>query len=312
MLDDLFKDYKELNRSRDIVKLSMEDNLIFKHFEDNPAYREVIHNDKKIGIHFIHKQREYGAKEIYIISKPENPIEVGDYIYHNDEIWLCYSYDTYPLRKHFMSYCNQTLRLYLNNEIIDIPSVVSDKTSVYSDGLNKGRLLTIPDDQILVTVPENEITKEIQLNQRFIFRHDKQAIFEVRRIDKLERDGLLDIRMRHSQYDKDRDNLEKGIADYYTISNDVDEGTTKVQGLTIEGNDSILLYSPGHFKVDTKEDVEFKILKGEDLVSMRVLKGNVAELMTEDKEGIVTLQACIGDTCTTKEIEVTDRRVWIK
>ena len=84
--------------------------IIFEHFENIAAYREVVHNDVQIGVHFFTKQDRDGFSEMYIITKPPHKIDIGDYIYEDDDsIWLCYKVETYPERRSYVALCNNTL-----------------------------------------------------------------------------------------------------------------------------------------------------------------------------------------------------------
>lgn len=302
--EELMERHLIANELRKSVEVEAE-NPIFTNFENNIAYRKVRVNNREIGIHFITRQRDFGIREIYAITKPEDTIEVGDYITdHNGEIWLCYSYDNYPIRKNYLTACNRTLRLYRDGEIHDLPCALSDKTSVYSDGLNKGRRLTLSDDQILVTLPDNDLVKTIKYNERFIFGGDSRAVYRVRRVDILEKVGVVELRMRHDRYDEVRDNLELSIADYFEVKESEVEFSND---LIIEGPDSIMNDTTEYYYIDLEgKDVVFKIIEGRELAEVDYTDGNECGIKAGSKNGNIKLEACVDGTCVTKDIKISD------
>ena len=112
-------------------------------------------------------------------------------------------------------YCNQTLTWQDDSNVIHTtPCILSDKTSVYSDGLSKTEFISLGTDQTSIVVQANEHTLKIPLNKRFIFKHDKNNIYEVNRRDNLTLDGLISFVVKKSLYSPLYDNLELNIANY--------------------------------------------------------------------------------------------------
>ncbi len=213
--------------------------VIFENFESIAAYRDVTHNDDRIGVHFFTKQDRNNFTEMYMIAKPPYKIHVGEYVYEdNDNIWLCYKVETYPEYRSYVALCNNVLTFQdLDTlEIYIFPCMLTDKTSVYYDGVHKNRLFMLSDDQIRVTIPNNDISKkiihaigevnsstgDIENSKRLMFNHDKMSIYKITRINTLADKGLIHIVMTHDTYDENTDNLELNIADYKKPNDDVE------------------------------------------------------------------------------------------
>lgn len=105
------------------------------------------------------------------------------------------------------------------------------------------------DDKILITVPDNEITRQIELKKRFIFDHDKLNVYEVTKIDTLTQKGLINITMKQDEYNPSKDRLDLNIADYREVDNNKPEEPLVEDGyvIVIEGVDTMVFMSTETF-----------------------------------------------------------------
>ncbi len=172
-------------------------------------------------------------------------IKKGSSVRYEDKDWLVITNpkkrEVYILCK--ILPCTNTLTFQdpTNPSIIhEIPCILADKTSVYSDGINEGKYLTLADDQISITMPDNELIDSKYLNKRFIFNHDKMYVFEVSKIDKLTQPGLMIVVMKKNDYNPATDRLDLNIANYIESSEQPDPEPVGYS-ITIEGADEIRL-----------------------------------------------------------------------
>ena len=305
---------------------------IYENFESLSAYREVFYNDDTIGVHFFTKQDRDNFTEMYMIAKPPHKIYVGEYIYEDDDsIWLCYKVETYPERRSYVALCNNILT-FQDSETLAIhtlPCMLADKTSVYYDGIHKNRLFMLSDDQIRVTVPNNDISKKIihtigQINgstgdiengKRLIFNHDKNAIYKMTRVNTLTDKGLIHIVMSHNTYDANTDNLELNIADYKEPNGNVEPpiqvGDYKI---IIDGYDSIMFGTMEPYTVKVYEDdvgvdkeLKFEIIGDETLIWIENIGSNWCTLKaTRDRrfESVVLRVSLVEDETVYAEMEI--------
>lgn len=268
-------------------------------YEDNPAYRKVTHYRKQMrhgkeeGIHFIVKQRNYGEREIFFIPNIGHDFRVGDYIKDKiGDIWLIFSNDTYPLYKGYLALCNSMLKWKdESGDVYTLPVVLTDKTSVYSDGLSKTEKMMLRNDQILLVVPDTPEVRAIPYNKRIIFNNDKNEIYQVVRKDTVHLNGTMHIRMRHDEYKPELDNLELGLADYH-ITNGKDEEISsesdneRIKTIKIEGYDNL----PFNEEEDFKAQVYVAGAKVPDIVSWEIEEGSHLATITNIEENIITLK----------------------
>lgn len=295
------------NRGHDFRNASLDD------YEENPAYRKVWHYRKQMrhgvetGIHFIVKQRNYGEREIFFIPNIGHDFRLGDYIKDEiGDIWIIFSNDTYPLYKGYLALCNSTLKwMDDNGDIYTLPTVLTDKTSVYSDGLSKTEKMMLRNDQVLLILPDTPEVRAIPYNKRIIFNNDINEIYQVVRKDTVHLNGVMQIRMRHDEYKPGIDNLELGFADYYTVNNKDEEISSNsddenLKTVKIFGYDNIPFDEEETFTAQAyiagakvPDKVMWSVRDEDGLVEIVSIKDNTIILKgnCENKYGAVTLVA---------------------
>lgn len=141
----------------------------------------------------------------------------GDTLSINNEYWLVLSdiekntvYQKCKIRK-----ANNILTLEYKNNIYKIPCVLNNAT-LYSDGLEI-KEMTLSNDQRGCLVPYNDLTKQIKLQQRFLFNHN--SAFSVSLIDDFsfkqvdENSGLLQLTMIREIEKSNLDDFTNNLAD---------------------------------------------------------------------------------------------------
>ena len=98
------------------------------------------------------------------------------------------------------------------------PVLILDKTSVYSDGLNVSKFITLTDDQILITIPNTPHTKQLKIDKRIMFNNDIDNVYKITKIQDLVHEGLIYITMSRGEYNSANDNVELGICDYVAVT----------------------------------------------------------------------------------------------
>lgn len=101
---------------------------------------------------------------------------------------------------------NETSLLY---ELISIPCIVG-KGSI---NLETNKFVSIPADENLIVCPNNTNSQYIKEQTRFILSGDAYSVIG---IDKIEMPGLLNIKIKQTAIDTVDDNLDLGIANYWS------------------------------------------------------------------------------------------------
>jgi len=105
---------------------------------------------------------------------------------------------------------NNTLKFYDENLILyDVPCIVG-KGNI---NLEENKFLSIPADEYVVAIPNTVDTLKIDENTRFIL---SGSAYSVVGIDKISNVGLLNIKIKECAINTSDDNIELGIANYYS------------------------------------------------------------------------------------------------
>lgn len=249
--------------------------------------------------------------EKYLLAQVDSTIVVGDTFLWSDDYWIVIYKDDKTIESHqryIIMKCNNILTIQtLDKTIHSIPCIITDRASVYSDGVEDGKYLRLPDGLINVVIPNNELTnKFILVDKRIIFDNSRDSVYEITKPGKLLKKGLIEIIAEVQVYDSNRDNLELNLADYLEpeeLSSPIDSTT-----LTIIGNDRVSIYNtPVQYTVNTDEVVTWSIIG--DTAKIISQSGNMCILQEVDstKFGISILRAELvvdSSVYAEKEIEI--------
>lgn len=267
---------------------------IFDSFEENIAYTLVDFNGRKRGIHFISRRDKNYMFEATVVSRPKEPFIVGDYIkLPNGMFWLCTDIDDSTITKYTFKQCNNTIKWHIRSEIIyELPCIVTDKTSVYSDGIWETKWTFIPDDQIMIIIPHNDITETIKLGYRLIFNHDKDIVYKLQRRDKLSQaysgQGLSVLKLKKDNYNELTDSLELNLVNYYPylpLPDIPDDTPIPNYSVSLVGSDKI----KGNAKSNYIATVKFG--------GVEVFDQAVDFTLTTSVNGVASIYSVDGSTC---------------
>lgn len=205
--------------------------------------------------------------------------------------------------------CNELLKWQdQEGRIYEFPCNALDKTSVYSDGLSRSEILTTSIYQLQVTIPRNEHTDKIDTHDRFIFANSKFHIYNVTRIDKITKKGLLVIIMKRDEMTKEYDDLANNLSrpiginaslEYNKIKPDNDYDMEYDIAEIIGSNEMSIWDDEQPYKVPNAEivqwevDEEFVISRVEDNILYLTPKGNFGKVTIKAKADGVELEKTI-------------------
>lgn len=217
------------------------------------AYTVKIDNAEQLAVIQDVKFNDENYQEKYLLVPIDTEINVGSYVEWDEKHWIVVAKENETIKSHQsckIRPCNNILTFQDKNNlntIHQLPCILTNKSSPYATGEDENKYFVLMDDKISITVPDNVITRQIELKKRFIFDHDKLNVYEVTKIDTLTRKGLINFTMEQSQYDSSRDRLDLNIADYIEPINPSEPPQEEGYTIVIEGKDRMAFMSQETF-----------------------------------------------------------------
>lgn len=247
---------------------------IIDSFYDNPAYFEVLINDVPTDVHILPKKDSKSQNKL--LCKPDELIKIGDFVEWESNTYVCMDIenDNSIQCTGYITKCNNILTFQTSDTTIHtIPCIITDRASVYSDGVKDTKYISLPDGLIKVVVPNNDITNTFDLlNRRIIFDHSKDSVYKVTKVGKVLKQGLIEIIAEVQTYDPNKDNLELNLSSYVdTTEPETPEIPPEIPDernyeVILYGQDTITLMQTGNYSVrtfdngiETGHEVRFEI-----------------------------------------------------
>jgi hypothetical protein len=178
-------------------------------------------------------------------------LNAGDILSYDNDKWLCMSsyifHDLYS-RGEFTR-CNYTLTFQskINGTILSYPCV---KTTSNTIGIQENRVIDTPDGTVYIELPFDSETKLLDVDDR-LFIDDLSVpipqVFAVSKPDRTSTKGIIKLTMKQDAYNKDTDDISKGICGKRSIAPIPTDGSTY----------STFLYS-GDLSVGTERTITAK------------------------------------------------------
>ena len=253
----------------DSIKKSIIDN-----FYTNPAYFNVLINTAPRDVHLLTKRDSKGQNKL--LCKPDENINIGDFVEWENNMYICMDIenDNSIQCTGYITKCNNTLTFQTPDTTIHtIPCIITDRASVYSDGVEDTKYLSLPDGLIKIVVPNNELTNLFDLlNKKLIFDHSEYSVYKIKKVGKLLKQGLIEIIAEIQTYDSNKDNLELNLSSYVdTAEPEIPEIPPEIPDernyeVILYGQDTITLMQTGNYNVrtfdngiETSHEVKFEI-----------------------------------------------------
>lgn len=210
-------------------------------FVNSPSYHQVKINDINRDVLIVDESAlKTNPNKKQVLCKPNEVTNIGDYIEWKTKKWLCINTDSDDTvqSKGIIQRCNRIF-IWQDDDlnIKNMPCILEDKTSPYNDGKESGKLITLTDDQILITIKNTLDTKKLKLDKRIMFNNDKDNIYKISKIQDLVVDGLIYLTMTRDQLGTN-DRLDLGLCDYIEPTSQP-EPTPIDYSILIEGAEDI-------------------------------------------------------------------------
>lgn len=155
------------------IRLNRAKYHINKYGKDNPSYKDVKvnGNDMTLAINS-------GTKPYYktFHTMPDETVYPGDIIHWNDTAWLVINadFDNELYIDGNLQQCNFKLRWQNKNREIIERDIVTMGATAYNSGVEDKALITIGYDQLMIYIPFDEDTIELERDRRFFVSNNQK------------------------------------------------------------------------------------------------------------------------------------------
>ena len=146
--------------------------LVNAEYENTTTIKEVLHNGNPITVRVVGKfntetlsKRNDNYQKI-IFRTPDYEVKVGDIFEFDGAKWICTDVTYTTVSKS----CTVTksyydLNVYKNGILYKVPCIVEDITRLYSMGTDENKYIIQPSTDIIIRVPNNEVTTLIERDE---------------------------------------------------------------------------------------------------------------------------------------------------
>lgn len=187
----------------------------------------------------------------------------------------------------------------IKKERVMIPCYVEDNRTRFEDADKTN--IKLEDSQFQIIVQENEFTSK--LGKQFDRILIKGEAYEIVGTDNISLENAIYVGLSRSRIDPNRDNLELGIADFYTMNEEDIELAPK----EIVGDSQIILGCSHEYSINSEEQVFWSVDKPE-ICNIEMLSNNQMKMIissdTMYKGETIILTCEVGLLTYTKELIV--------
>lgn len=233
----------------------------------------------------VSKDKNTYDKDIYF--RPDTMVDVGSYLIYDDGIYLVNGFNKdYINPKASATECEQELCFsFIGNPI---PCIAQGES--YGVKITGGtEFNTQVDTKVKITVQNNEETRKIKPDHRFIFNHSEYGVYKVGDVT-VYNHGLLLFTCQKDEYMSQHDDLENNIAFNGDIKPPMDD---QVKTYSIKGcpNDEMVMGKTETFTLEPPTDGVTWMINNELSINT-----NVAEIVSQDTNSCV-VKCNVGDDC---------------
>lgn len=272
-------------------------------FKDDPSYKSGILRKSDlteipIDTRVINVEKTTSEKRIQIL--PDNVCSKGDYIIYTDKTYIIEEFENnivVPFSKAIE--CNQTL--FLKGWDKPIPCFVTND-SYGNKLLLDSDILSMSDEKCKITIQDNQFTRKILKNTRFMFEHSEHGIFKVFSIDVVYQKGLITLICKKDTYKEGIDDLEHNVAGQV----DMVEDTMPKDDLVIYGSETIKLGSIEEYTIQSSVAIAWSI-DNSSVCTMTEQGKNYCKLKALKRDEVCILTAKINSTIVYQKMITTTR-----
>jgi len=146
--------------------------LVNAEYENTTTLKTVLHNGNSITVRVVGKfntetlSRQNENYQKIIFKTPDYVVNVGDIFEFDNAKWICTDISSTVVSKSCtVTKANNELKVYKNSILYKVPCVVEDVTRLYSMGADENKYIIQPSTDIIIRVPNNEVTVLIKRDE---------------------------------------------------------------------------------------------------------------------------------------------------
>lgn len=196
----------------------------FQNWFDNALSKELVTIDGIEQFAVLHDQNQNNNKDLsddkYIMVENSSNMLVGSYVKWRGKTWIVFTdeHKTIPTHKQAkVKESNHVIKWMVGGKICGnghgYNAFIQNQT-LYTLGVStSGSHAWLANAKMMMYLPNNPESKSIQIGQRIVIGG---AVYQIMFKDYVSREGLIHYLLEQDMTSTDRDNLELGVADYYT------------------------------------------------------------------------------------------------
>ena len=190
---DLFRKIAQSSLTEKEREVAQMKNDLSYDFESTPSYYSVTINGVEQDVHIISDKKTEQKK---ILSKPDESFDAGDVVVWNSVNWLVWKVDVDDQiqTKGMLLECNNTLNLYVDHVLYQIPACIESNVRLYSLGYDENKYLSIPDSNIVVRIPNTINTQNIKRDDIYNLSGDNYKVVD---FNKVIEPGIIVLKMEY-------------------------------------------------------------------------------------------------------------------
>lgn len=245
----------------------------FEQYFEDAINRELVTIDGVEQYAIFQDQNQNNNKDLsddkYIVVKNESNLKTGSYVTWRDKIWMVFTEENKSTKSHKqgkVKASNHYIK-WMNNGHVSgngqgYPAFIQNQT-LYTLGIStSGNHSWIVNAKMMMYLQDNSETRTLKIGQRIFIGGE---VFQIMFRDYVSRNGLINFLLEQDFVNKERDDVENEIADFYTAQNEeqTDQeviGTSKevaINGLSNAKIGSLVKYEAKVFSNGTEiqEDI---------------------------------------------------------
>jgi hypothetical protein len=231
--------------------------LVNSEYENTTTLKEILHNGNPITARVVGKfntetlsKRNDNYQKI-IFRTPDYEVKVGDIFEFDGAKWICTDVTYTTVSKS----CTVTksyydLNVYKNGILYKVPCIVEDLTRLYSMGTDENKYIIQPSTDIIIRVPNNEVTTLIKRGDTYKLGNNN---YKVNDLSDIINPGLLILKLEWTAEEQHLPKYSIHILNGSEVN--LQQSTTLQLNVNVYDNDTLISPTPSLLFSSSDENI---------------------------------------------------------